>query len=171
MSKRNQWWAGAFTVLWILLLAGFAPGQATAGQAMGQNMAEMTFGPLPGLPTCLTGSVQNGDPTKGPSIILAKIAPGCSIPWHWHTPNERLMVVSGEARLEMKDGEPLMLRAGGYAMAPANHVHQFHCDGPCTVYIYADAAFDIHYVDPQGKEISVGEALKPFKETASLGMK
>jgi quercetin dioxygenase-like cupin family protein len=55
MSKRNQLWGGAFTVLWILFLAGFAPGQATAGQAMGQNMAEMTFGPLPGLPTCLTG--------------------------------------------------------------------------------------------------------------------
>jgi hypothetical protein len=27
---------------------------------------------FPGLPTCMKGSVQNGDPSKGPSVILGK---------------------------------------------------------------------------------------------------
>jgi len=115
--------------------------------------------------------VQSGDPAKGPSIILAKVAAGCSIPWHWHTPNEHLMIVSGAARLEMKDGKPLTLQAGGFAMMPSRHVHQFRCDRPCVLYIYSDVALDIHYVDGKGKEISPAEALKAVKETAATEMK
>jgi mannose-6-phosphate isomerase-like protein (cupin superfamily) len=126
----------------------------------------MKFIAFPGLPTCTTGSVQSGDPTKGPSIILVKAASGCSIPWHWHTPNENLMMVSGVGHLEMKDGKPLALRAGGYAMMPSHHVHQFRCAGPCSLYIYSDSAFDIHYVDAQGKETPPEVALKAVKETA-----
>ena len=126
----------------------------------GQNVTEMKFTNLPGLPTCSVGSVQNGDPTKGPSIIFAKIDAGCAIPWHWHTPSEHLMMVSGVARIEMKDGKPLTLESGGFALMPSHHVHQFHCEKACSLYIYSDAAFDIHYVDAQGNEISSADALK-----------
>ena len=130
------------------------------GTKSGQNVTEMTFTNIPGLPTCTVGSVQNGDPAKGPFIIFAKIDAGCVIPWHWHTPSEHLMMVSGVARIEMKDGKPLTLESGGYALMPSRHVHQFRCERACTLYIYSDAAFDIHYVDAQGNEISVEDALK-----------
>ena len=126
----------------------------------GQNVTEMTFTNVPGLPTCTVGSVQNGDPTKGPSIIFAKMEAGCVIPWHWHTASENLMMVSGVARIEMKDGKPMTLGAGGYARMPSRHVHQFRCEQACSLYVYSDAAFDIHYIDAQGKEISVEDALK-----------
>lgn len=130
------------------------------GTRSGQNVTEMTFTNVPGLPTCTVGSVQNGDPAKGPSIVFAKIDAGCVIPWHWHTPSEHLMMVSGVARIEMKDGKPLTLESGGYALMPSRHVHQFRCETACSLYIYSDAAFDIHYVDAQGNEISVEDALK-----------
>lgn len=159
------------TLALLLILTASAQGQHAAGQQAGRNTSEMKLVTIPGLPTCATGSVQNGDPTKGPSIIFAKVAAGCSIPWHWHTPNEHLMIVSGVARVEMKDGKPLMLRAGGFALMPSRHVHQFRCAGPCSLYIYSDAAFDIQYVDGQGKEISPAEALKAVKETAATEMK
>ena len=126
----------------------------------GQNVTEMTFANVPGLPTCTVGSVQNGDPTKGPSIIFAKIDAGCVIPWHWHTPSEHLMMVKGVAHVEMKDGKPLTLESGGYALMPSRHVHQFRCEKACSLYIYSDAAFDMHYVDAQGNEISADDALK-----------
>jgi quercetin dioxygenase-like cupin family protein len=155
----------------VLLLGASARGQEPAGQGMGRNMAEMKFVAFPGLPTCAKGAVQNGDPSKGPSIILAKASAGCAIPWHWHTPNENLMMLSGVARLEMKDGKPLLLHAGGYALMPSHHVHQFRCEGPCSVYIYSDVAFDIHYVDAQAKEITPQEALKAVKEMAAMEMK
>ncbi len=126
----------------------------------GQNVTEMTFANVPGLPTCTVGSVQNGDPAKGPSIIFARIDAGCVIPWHWHTPSEHLMMVKGVAHVEMKDGKPLTLESGGYALMPSRHVHQFRCEKACSLYIYSDAAFDMHYVDAQGNEISAEDVLK-----------
>jgi len=140
--------------------AGPAWGQ-TSAEKMGQNAADMKFSTFPALPGCAVGSVVNGDPDKGPSIIYAKTATGCVIPWHWHTPSEHLMIVKGVARLEMQGGAaPLTLRAGGYAMTPAKHVHRLRCKSSCEFYVYSDGAFDIHYVDAQGKELTPDEALK-----------
>jgi quercetin dioxygenase-like cupin family protein len=169
MTIRGQFWL--FTLSLILIISAPALGQESGGKSAGQNVAEMKFVTVPGLPACAPGSVQSGDPTKGPSIILAKVATGCSIPWHWHTPNEHLMLVSGVARLEMKDGKPLTLRAGGFAMMPFRHVHQFRCERACLLYVYSDVAFDIHYVNGQGNEISPAEALKAVKEKAATEMK
>lgn len=169
MTIRWQFWL--FTLSLTLFISAPAQGQEPGGKSTGQNIAEMKFVPVPGLPTCAPGSVQSGDPTKGPSIILAKVATGCLIPWHWHTPNEHLMLVSGVARLEMKDGKPFTLRAGAFAMMPSRHVHQFLCEKACLLYVYSDAAFDIHYVDRQGNEITPAEALKAVKEKAAPEMK
>ena len=169
MSIRGQFWL--FTLSLILLMSASAQGQEMAGQSAVRNVVQMKFATVPGLPTCAKGSVQSGDPTKGPSIIFAKMPAGCSIPWHWHTPNEHLMIVSGVARLEMKDGKPLRLRAGGFALMPSHHVHQFRCERACQLFIYSDVAFDIHYVNKQGNEISPLEALKAVRETAATEMK
>jgi quercetin dioxygenase-like cupin family protein len=136
-----------------------------------RNMPTMKFAPIPGLPTCAPASVQHGDPTKEPSVILGKLAVGCSIPWHWHTPNEHVMMISGVARVEMKDAKPVVLRAGGYALMPSHHIHQFRCTTPCALFVYSDAAFDIHYVDGQAKEISPENALRAVKETTAQGTK
>jgi hypothetical protein len=76
------------------------------------------------------------------------------------------MMVSGVARLETKDAKTLTLRAGGFAMMPSRHVHRFRCISSCVLYVYSDAAYDIHYVDGQGKEISPDDALKAVKKTA-----
>jgi hypothetical protein len=74
------------------------------------------------------------------------------------------MLVSGIARLEMKDGKPFTLRAGGFAKMPSRHIHQFRCEQECLMYVYSDGAFDIHYVDEKGNEITPDEALKAGKE-------
>src|SRR3990167_4109420 len=160
MTNRSQWWCTMLAASLFFCLPHFALGQEAAGQPAGRNLAQMKFDTVPGLPTCALSSVQSGDPTKGPSIILAKVPAGCLVPWHWHTPNEHLMIVSGVARLEVKDGKPLTLRAGGFAMMPSRHVHQFRCTTACTFFIDSDAAFDINYVDAQGKELAPDDALK-----------
>jgi quercetin dioxygenase-like cupin family protein len=147
-----------------LALATTAAAQASAPAHVGRNVAEMKFEAVPGLPTCGTAAVQTGDPSKGPTIILAKVASGCIVPWHWHTPNEHLMLVSGAAKVEIKDGAPFTLRAGGFAMLPSKHVHQFTCQQTCLMYVASDAAFDTHYVNPQGTEITPTEALAAVKE-------
>ena len=123
--------------------------------------ATSKFVNFPGLPTCMTGSVQNGDPAKTGSVILAKATSTCVVPWHWHTANEQLMVVSGSAKVAMKDGSPTTIRGGDYMSLPAKQAHHFTCLASCSLFIVSDAPFDIHYVDKDGKEISADEALKP----------
>jgi quercetin dioxygenase-like cupin family protein len=126
-----------------------------------RKMSENKFAPLPGLPACATLAVESGDPSKGPSVILLKGPTGCAIPWHWHTPAEQVMIVSGSAKVEMRDnGQTSTLGPGGYAMMPSKHVHQFTCTSACAAFVISDAAFDIHYVDAKGGEISPETALK-----------
>src|SRR5437868_14358090 len=108
-------------------------------------------------------AVESGDPTNGSSVIVFKGTAGCAIPWHWHTPTEHVMVISGSAKVEMKDGANAVLGAGGYAMMPSKHVHQFTCASACSAFVSSDAAFDIHYVDASGAEISPDVALTKKK--------
>ena len=129
--------------------------------------ATTTFGNHPALPTCSTIAVQDGDPTQGPSVIMIKAEAGCVIPWHWHTPNERLIIVSGSAKGEMKDMKPLMLKPGDFVVLPAKGIHQFTALTAVELYDLSDAAFDIHYVDSDGKEIPVEQALKTGPKTAA----
>jgi gentisate 1,2-dioxygenase len=103
-------------------------------------------------------------------MMLVKAATGCVVPWHWHTPTEQLMVVSGRGKGEMKDGSPVMLRPGDYLSLPGKGVHQFTCIAACTFFLSSDAAFDIHYVDVSGKEIPPDQALKS-KAKAKMPMK
>jgi len=115
--------------------------------------ATSKFTNMPVLPPCVTLSVQRGDPSKGPSVILLKFKPGCVIPWHWHTASEQLMVVSGTGKAQMKDGQPATVRPGDYLYLPAKHVHQFTAVTAVTMFDLPSGAFDIHYVDPTGAEI------------------
>ena len=129
-----------------------------------RKMSDNKFTTMPGLPSCATLAVESGDPTKGPSVILFKAAAKCQFPWHWHTPTEQVMIVSGSAKVEMKDsGTTSVLGPGGYAMMPSKHVHQFTCNSACSGFIGSDAPFDIHYVDASGAEITPEQALAKKK--------
>jgi quercetin dioxygenase-like cupin family protein len=151
--------AGSFLLLLVLIGVSFQPARSEDKMVYAAR-ATSKFVNLPGLPKCGTMSVQNGDPSKGPSVILTKTAAGCTVPWHWHTASEQLMVVSGSGKVEMKEGSPVSMHTADYVFLPGKSVHQFTCIAACTFFIVPDGAFDIHYVDKEGKEISPDEALK-----------
>ena len=163
--------------LLLFLVVGIAPTLGMAEDAMATaSMAKAKFGNLPVLPKCAMISVASGDPSKGAATIMAKAASGCVIPWHWHSAREQLMFVTGTAKVDMKDGAPARLHTGDYINLPAKNVHQFTCLGACTFFLATDGAFDIHYVDASGKEISAEDALKaklkaPVKKPAGGDMK
>jgi len=151
----------AVCTLLVVLLAGVVLAPALAQDNMAYApMAKAKFGNLPVIPKCGTLAVANGDPTKGAAVILIKSTTGCVIPWHWHSAGEQLMFVAGSAKVDMKDGAPVRMHTGDYINLPAKNVHQFTCVAACTFYLATDGAFDIHYVDKDGKEISMDEALK-----------
>ena len=153
----------ATCTLFALLVAGPAIqfAHAEGMKAMYSASATDKFVNFPGLPTCMRASVLSGDPTKGAFLLLVKTSTGCTVPWHWHSVTENLTFVSGQAKVEMKDGSPAMMHAGDYVSLPAKGVHQFKGTTPCTFFLSADGAFDIHYVDASGAEIPPDQALKP----------
>jgi gentisate 1,2-dioxygenase len=104
--------------------------------------------------------VLHGDPSKGPSTLLLKFKPGCVVPWHWHTANESLVLASGTGEAQMKDGRPMAMKAGDYLFLPAKGIHHFTAKSAVYLYDMPDGAFDIHYVDTEGKEIPPEQALK-----------
>jgi quercetin dioxygenase-like cupin family protein len=135
--------------------------------------ATAKFALIPNAPECFTIAVERGDPTKGPSVILAKFAPGCVAPFHWHTPSETVMIVSGSLQTQMQGDPAFVAHRGDFVHMPPRHVHRATCLGvaPCLVFLSSDAAFDIHWVDATGNEISLDAALSGAKSSkkASAG--
>lgn len=138
---------------------GWVWGQVPGKAAFLASPTTAQFGTLPVLPDCMQLSVQRGDPNTGPSIVLLKVSAGCAVPWHWHSFTEELMMVSGQARLQMKGQEPVVLEAGGYAFLPARHIHRFTSVGACVFYLAIEGPFDINYVDEAGNVIPIEQAL------------
>jgi quercetin dioxygenase-like cupin family protein len=130
--------------------------------------AAAKFAAIPNAPPCFTIAVEKGDPSKGPSVILARFAPHCVAPYHWHTPSETAMVASGTLETQMKGDKAIVAHSGDFVYLPSQHVHRATCNGtaPCLVFLTSDAAFDIHWVDAEGKEIPLEQAMKPAKTIA-----
>src|SRR2546428_8032985 len=61
------------------------------------------FTNFPGVPQCMMGAVQEGDPAKGNAVLLLKAQTGCTVPCHCHTPSEPPMMVSGSPKAELKE--------------------------------------------------------------------
>ena len=125
------------------------------------NPQTLKFTPIPDMPGCASAAILRGNPRWGAAWVLLKLASGCRVPWHWHSANETLVVISGRGALSMKDGPPLQFAPGAYASLPSHHQHQANCTRTCLLFNGADAAFDIHYVDAKGEEISADKVLKP----------
>jgi mannose-6-phosphate isomerase-like protein (cupin superfamily) len=130
-------------------------------QVITLNPETLKFSPIPDMPGCASAAIVRGNPRSGPAWVFLKLDAGCRVPWHWHTANETLLVISGRGTLAMKDGPPLKFAPGAYASLPSHHMHQASCSRACLLFNSADAAFDIHYVDARGQEISPEEALRP----------
>ncbi len=123
--------------------------------------AGLKFINVPNTPKCFTIAVERGDPMKGPSVILARFAPHCVAPFHWHTPSETAMVASGALETQMKGDKAIVAHSGDFVYLPSHHVHRATCTGaaPCLLFLSSDAAFDIHWVDDAGNEIPFEKAV------------
>ena len=149
----------------VVCLAMFWTGTAVAQHADGillQRPADAKFLSVPGVPACTTIAPLHGDMSTGPATLMVRMRTGCMVPFHWHTPSEELVVLQGAPLAQMMGERPVMLRVGSYSQLPSKHVHRFRCTSKvdCLIFLVADAAFDIHFVDDGGKEISTEKALE-----------
>ncbi len=154
--------SGFLAVLGMMALAAMLAGAQEAKLA---SLSQMKFTPVPGAPKCFSMSVVEGDPGKGASTFVLRGTPGCDAPMHYHTPNERVVLVTGSGYLQMQgDSQVTLLKPGAFALAPSKHPHHLTCTGACQLYLFSDGPFDIHWVNADGKEISLAEAEKASKK-------
>jgi quercetin dioxygenase-like cupin family protein len=92
---------------------------------------------------------------------MVRMTAGCTVPFHWHTPSEEIVVLQGEPLAQMFGQRPYRLRVGSYSQLPTHHVHRFKCVSSvnCLLFLVADGPFDIHFVDERGNEIATDVAL------------
>src|SRR5271163_3552675 len=112
----------AFLVIFAASILGQSrlAAQGTEEKPIVAPAADAKFAAIPNAPDCFTIAVERGDPTKGPSVILAKFAPGCVAPSHWHTPSETAMVASGSLQATMKGEKPFVAHHGDFLYLPAH---------------------------------------------------
>jgi quercetin dioxygenase-like cupin family protein len=165
LSKDSRVFLMVLTAVSVISLPRCLAAQGTEEKSIVASAVSAKFGTVPNAPQCFTVAVERGDPGKGSSVLLANFAPGCVAPFHWHTPSETAMIVSGSLEVQMKDDKAFVARHGDFAYLPGHHVHRATCLGsnPCRVFLSSDAAFDIHWVDASGQEIPLETALKNAK--------
>ena len=107
--------------------------------------SELKWGPCPAfLPKGCEISVLHGDPAKHNADIFFKVPANSTIPRHWHTSAERMVLVSGELHVTYDGHKTAVLKPGTYAYGPAKLPHKAECkkSGPCILFIAFESAVD-----------------------------
>ncbi len=161
-------WTLPLVLLCLAVLLVAAPAVAQQGAApavVTPNFAKAVT--PPNLPPCVKGVVLEGNPRTGPYVALSRETAGCRIPRHWHTADERAMWIRGEGTLELQGGKPQALRSGSFYFIPSHHIHSTTCPTECEFFLSRAGAADIHYVGPDGNEISFEQAMAALKKPAA----
>jgi mannose-6-phosphate isomerase-like protein (cupin superfamily) len=138
----------------LLVLAGLATADTASEHHVLASGAAVKWGPPP--PTLPPGAqlaVIDGDPaSKGLVTLRARLPSGYKIPAHWHPTDEHITVLSGSLGIGMGDmldtEHGQTLKAGGYAVAPANMHHYAWTTSGATIQLHMIGPFAITYVNP-----------------------
>lgn len=152
--------SGFVRILWLTLLTGMAGIHSMADEvapepALAQRAdGALDWGPCPPfLPEGCAIAVLHGDPAQDKLDVFFKVPGGSTLPAHWHTSAERMVLVSGELRVTYAGQNEVVLTPGSYAYGPPGRVHEGFCasSGPCILFIAFDLPLDAFPVEPAGQ--------------------
>lgn len=126
----------------LALAQASAPEQATAQAA---SDPQLPWGPCPSfLPKGCGIAVLHGDPAKDNLDVFFKVPGKSTIPMHWHTSPERMVLVAGELHVTYDGQKKAVLKQGMYAYGPAKHPHTGYCASatPCILFIAFESPLD-----------------------------
>ena len=85
------------------------------------------------------------DSKTGSVELLARYPAGHVFPPHWHSANERIVLIEGRIAIE-DTAEKRFIEPGGYAYLPARQVQKMICVSStrCSFYVFWDAPLDFH---------------------------
>lgn len=132
----------------IALIVARAIAQAPAQEpalARSADDAQLMWAQCPAfMPPACRLAVLHGDPTKPNADAFLKLPPNATIPEHWHTSAERMVLVAGEMSVSYKGQAKVLLKPGMYAYGPAKLPHAATCTGSatCILFIAFESAVD-----------------------------
>ena len=133
-------------VLSALIVVSSQPARAAEpALAFTFNDARLKWGPCPDfIPKGCEIAVLHGDPAKENADVFFKVPANFTIPRHWHTSAERMVLVSGELHVTYEGQPTATLTPGTYAYGPAGLLHHAVCGkgAPCVLFIAFEAPVD-----------------------------
>ena len=140
-------------IAWTLVLLSMSC-VALGDHQMLASTSAIKWGPPP--PVFAAGAkfaVVDGDPAGTGNVTVRLMLPaGYKIAPHWHPTDEHVTVLSGELSLGMGDAidkaHSATLKAGGYAVAPANMHHYAFTKTGATIQVHMIGPFALTYVNP-----------------------
>jgi quercetin dioxygenase-like cupin family protein len=148
MSERARSLRRACMAVCVLVLSSAAFAQAPpAEQAITRTASDsqLKWGPCPEfLPKGCAIAVLHGDPGKANADVFFKVPGKSTIPMHWHTSPERMILVQGELRVTYQGQKEAVMKPGTYAYGPAKLPHKAVCASttPCVLYIAFESPVD-----------------------------
>ena len=140
-------------LLALTLVGSLAYAQAPAPEQAVTRTAQdpqLTWGPCPPfLPKGCGIAVLHGDPAKDNVDVFLKVPAKSTLPLHWHTSAERMVLVAGELQVTYDGQKTAVLRPGTYAYGPAKRPHKGFCASavPCVLFIAFESPLDAVMVE------------------------
>ena len=145
-------------LLFVLGLVGaFAFAQAPVEeQALTRTVrdTQLKWDPCPPfLPKGCAIAILHGDPAKDNVDVFFKVPAKSTIPLHWHTSAERMILVAGELHVTYDGQKKAVLKPGTYAYGPAKRPHKGFCASavPCVLFIAFESPLDAVPVESASK--------------------
>lgn len=130
------------------------PPEQEPARAIAADDPRLEWGPCPPfLPKDCGLAVLHGDPAKDNVDVFFKVAANSTIPLHWHTSAERMILISGELHVTYDGQKTAVLKPGMYAYGPAKKPHHGYCAdaGPCILFIAFESPLDAVPVEGAAK--------------------
>lgn len=144
MSTRPMLVSG---FIWLLLATGSGAMASEPALVMTMDDDRLEWGPCPEfIGEGCEIAVLHGDPAVPNVDILFKVPGDFSIPAHWHTSAERMILLSGELHVTYERQETEIISVGSYAYGPAKRQHSAYCaeGDDCVLFIAFEAPLDAH---------------------------
>lgn len=138
----------SISLLLFVLLSSFAFAEEPVREpasALTFKDAELKWGPCPAfIPKGCEIAVLHGNPAEKNADIFFKVPANFTIPAHWHTSAERMVLVSGKLSVTYDGQKTVVLRPGTYAYGPPKLPHKATCakGNPCVLFIAFESPVD-----------------------------
>jgi hypothetical protein len=119
--------------------------QPSSSSAVIANLATAKWTHDAGDPPGSENVLLREDPKTGGMELMVRYPGGHVFRPHWHSANERIILIEGRLSLKQPEGEKF-LEPGGYAFLPAKEVQRLACVSQtrCTFYVYWDSKLDFN---------------------------